>query len=206
MNYKHVDVYNAVQQVKDLHSKLATINEELARAKRDYSNERYRAIEAQKLSEFRIAREHAMDGVKIMQRNLSSLLDEREANSLIEQGKNEYISLIASGAHLTAHELALMLQKCPDNALLLRSVKEYAENNNLAGNGEYQKAFGNAYGIQNPEVPPRACVENLVNYLTHYAPADSAFNNPTEQQSTQRVFDIVNGEEHRLFEKLDNSI
>lgn len=206
MSYKHQDTANAVQNVKALHAMLATTNTELAGARRDLSDERYRAYEKQKRDAYDIARASAMESVRTMKRNLTAILDEQEARNLVEHGKNEYIQLIANGAKLTAHELALMLQKHPENPLLLRSVKDYAEKNNFTENAEYRKAFNVAQTAQNPEVTPRQCIDRLAEYLTRYAPKDSDFANPEGQKLSQSLFETLTSEKNHLFENFDNGI
>lgn len=135
MSFKHNDTRNAVQQVVSLHSLLATINDELARAREEYSPARYQIIEAEKLQQFRQARSDLEDSVQTLKRTLLAAAEEQEAAMPCEQ-----------------------------------------------------------------------TIDMLANYLTSYAPSDSAFANPDEQKRSFQMFSILDNSEPHLFEMLDNSI
>ena len=205
MYYKHDNIRNAVQQVTSLHSLLATINEELTRARETYSPARYQVIEAEMLQKFRNARSALDESVRNLKRDLLAAAEKQDAAILLEHIKNPYIQLLNSGVILTGDELAVLLKQNPDNPLLLRSVESYATERKI-DTPAYKNTLYTAKANQAPRISRQQAVETLANYLTNYAPDESAFNNPRQQEHSYKMFTTLNNEENKLFEKLDNSI
>lgn len=205
MSYKHYNIRNAVLQVVSLHSMIATINDELARAREDMSAARYQELEAKKLQEFRNARVDLDSAVRNLKRELLEDAEKHDAAMLLEHGKNPYIQLISSGAILTADDLTTVLNQNPGNPLLLRSIENYATNHKIK-TPKFEKALLNAKAAQTPHISRKDAVDTLANYLTNYAPNESAFVNSDQQERSYKMFSMLNSQENNLFEKLDNSI
>ena len=205
MSYKHNTIRDAVLQVTSLHSLLATTNDELARARETYSPAHYQEIEDEKRQQFRNARSALDESVRNLKRDLLAAAEKQDAAMLLEHSQNPYIQLLNSGAILTGDELAVVLKQNPDNPLLLRSVERYATERKI-DTPNYRSALFAAKGAQAPQISRQQAVETLANYLTNYAPNESAFANPRQQEHSYKMFTTLNSEENKLFEKLDNSI
>ena len=205
MSYKHNNIHNAVLQVGSLHSMVATMNDELARAREEYSPARYQVIEAEKRQEFRNALSAMEDTVRNLKRDLLASAEKQEAAMLLEHSKNPYIQLISSGAILTADELANVLKQNPGNPLLLRSIETYATDRKM-DNPNIKQALLEEKAAQTREIPRKQAIDTLATYLTSYAPEDSAFANPDLHKHSYQMFTMLNNDENKLFEKLDNSI
>ena len=205
MSYKHNNIRDAVLQVGSLHSMVATMNDELARAREDLSPARYEVIKAQKLEEFRNARSALNVSVLNLKRDLLASAEKQEAAMLLEHSKNPYIQLISSGAILTADELANVLKQNPGNPLLLRSIETYATDRKL-DNPNIKRALQEEKAAQAPHISRQQAIDTLANYLTSYAPEESTFENPGRHNHSYQMFTMLNDGENKLFEKLDNSI
>lgn len=205
MSYKHNNIHNAVLQVGSLHSMVATMNDELARAHEDLSPSRYEVFKAKKLQEFRSARADLNTNVLNLKRDLLASAEKQEAAMLLEHSKNPYIQLISSGAILTADELANVLKQNPGNPLLLRSIETYATDRKM-DNPNIKQALLEEKAAQTREISRKQAIDTLATYLTSYAPEDSTFANPELHKHSYQMFTMLNDAENNLFEKLDNSI
>ena len=128
---KHTVTSDALKAVRSLHAYLTITNDALAYARENLSDARYREQEAAKRAEFRSKREEAMTCIQAMRTTLHSQIEQAEQEQLARDSVNPFYTLLGSGANLSAHELALMLKKEPGSALLLRSVRAWAESHGL---------------------------------------------------------------------------
>lgn len=205
MSYKHYSTRNAVQQVSDLHSMVEKMNDELASARKNYSPSRYQVIEAEKRQAFRNALAEKNEAVSQLKSELIAAAEKQEAEMLLKHSQNPYIQLISSGAILTADELSVVIKQNPDNPLLLRSIKNYA-NDRKIDSPTLIHDLRSAEAAMTQDFSRQRAVDTLVSYLTNYAPQDTTFANPDESNRLSQMFATINDSENNLFEKLDNSI
>ena len=205
MSYKHYSTRNAVQQVSDLHSMVEKMNDELASARKNYSPSRYQVIEAEKRQAFRNALAEKNEAVSQLKSELIAAAEKQEAEMLLKHSQNPYIQLISSGAILTADELSVVIKQNPDNPLLRRSIKNYA-NDRKIDSPTLIHDLRSAEAAMTQDFSRQRAVDTLVSYLTNYAPQDTTFANPDESNRLSQMFATINDSENNLFEKLDNSI
>ena len=202
---KHTVTSDALKAVRSLHAYLTITNDALAYARENLSDARYREQEAAKRAEFRSKREEAMTCIKAMRTTLHSQIEQAEQEQLARDSVNPFYTLLGSGANLSAHELALMLKKEPGSALLLRSVRAWAESHGLDHDKEFIAAVESASQAQH-SANPAETIDNMANYLTNYAPQDSDFGNASGHQLSREAFERIAGGSDSLLERLDASI
>lgn len=201
---KHTVTSDALKAVRSLHAYLTITNDALAYARENLSDARYREQEAAKLAEFRSKREEAMTCIKAMRTTLHSQIEQAEQEQLARDSVNPFYSLLGSGASLSAHELALMLKKEPGSALLLRSVRAWAESHGLDQDKELRAAFDSASQAQH-SANPAETIDRMADYLTNYAPTESDFCNVRGHQTSLEAFERIAGGSGSLLESLDAS-
>ena len=201
---KHTVTSDALKAVRSLHAYLTITNDALAYARENLSDARYREQEAAKLAEFRSKREEALGLVQAMRTALHSQAEQAEQEQLARDSVNPFYTLLGSGASLSAHELALMLKKEPGSALLLRSVRAWAESHGLDQDKELLAAFGSASQAQH-SVHPAETIDRMADYLTNYAPQESDFGNARGHQTSLEAFERIAGGSGSLIESLDAS-
>ena len=201
---KHTVTSDALKAVRSLHSYLTITNDALAYARENLSDARYREQEAAKLAEFRSKREEALGLVQAMRTALHSQAEQAEQEQLARDSVNPFYTLLGSGASLSAHELALMLKKEPGSALLLRSVRAWAESHGLDQDNELLAALGSASQAQH-SANPAETIDRMADYLTNYAPQESDFGNARGHQTSLEAFERIAGGSGSLIESLDAS-
>ena len=192
---KHTVTSDALKAVRSLHAYLTITNDALAYARENLSDARYREQEAAKRAEFRSKREEAMACIKAMRTTLHSQIEQAEQEQLARDSVNPFYTLLGSGANLSAHELALML----------RSVRAWAESHGLDQDKEFIAAVESASQAQH-SANPAETIDNMANYLTNYAPQDSDFGNAPGHQLSREAFERIAGGSDSLIERLDASI
>ena len=202
---KHTVTSDALKAVRSLHAYLTITNDALAYARENLSDARYREQEAAKLAEFRSKREEALGLVQAMRTALHSQAEQAEQEQLARDSVNPFYTLLGSGASLSAHELALMLKKEPGSALLLRSVRAWAESHGLDQDNELLAALGSASQAQH-SAHPAETIDRMADYLTNYAPQESDFGNARGHQTSLEAFERIAGGSGSLLESLDASI
>ena len=202
---KHTVTSDALKAVRSLHAYLTITNDALAYARENLSDARYREQEAAKLAEFRSKREEALGLVQAMRTALHSQAEQAEQEQLARDSVNPFYTLLGSGASLSAHELALMLKKEPGSALLLRSVRAWAESHGLDQDNELLAALGSASQAQH-SANPAETIDRMADYLTNYAPQESDFGNARGHQTSLEAFERIAGGSGSLLESLDASI
>lgn len=202
---KHTVTSDALKAVRSLHAYLTITNDALAYARENLSDARYREQEAAKLAEFRSKREEALGLVQAMRTALHSQMEQAEQEQLARDSVNPFYTLLGSGASLSAHELALMLKKEPGSALLLRSVRAWAESHGLDQDKELLAALGSASQAQH-SAHPAETIDRMADYLTNYAPQESDFGNARGHQTSLEAFERIAGGSGSLIESLDASI
>lgn len=202
---KHTVTSDALKAVRSLHAYLTITNDALAYARENLSDARYREQEAAKLAEFRSKREEALGRVQAMRTALHSQAEQAEQEQLARDSVNPFYTLLGSGASLSAHELALMLKKEPGSALLLRSVRAWAESHGLDQDKELLAALGSASQAQH-SAHPAETIDRMADYLTNYAPQESDFGNARGHQTSLEAFERIAGGSDSLIESLDASI
>lgn len=201
---KHTVTSDALKAVRSLHAYLTITNDALAYARENLSDARYREQEAAKLAEFRSKREEALGRVQAMRTALHSQAEQAEQEQLARDSVNPFYTLLGSGASLSAHELALMLKKEPGSALLLRSVRAWAESHGLDQDKELLTALGSASQAQH-SAHPAETIDRMADYLTNYAPQESDFGNAPGHQTSLEAFERIAGGSGSLIESLDAS-
>lgn len=201
---KHTVTSDALKAVRSLHAYLTITNDALAYARENLSDARYREQEAAKLAEFRSKREEALGLVQAMRTALHSQAEQAEQEQLARDSVNPFYTLLGSGASLSAHELALMLKKEPGSALLLRSVRAWAESHGLDQDNELLAALGSASQAQH-SANPAETIDRMADYLTNYAPQESDFGNARGHQTSLEAFERIAGGSGSLIESLDAS-
>ena len=201
---KHTVTSDALKAVRSLHAYLTITNDALAYARENLSDARYREQEAAKLAEFRSKREEALARVQAMRTTLHSQAEQAEQEQLARDSVNPFYTLLGSGASLSAHELALMLKKEPGSALLLRSVRAWAESHGLDQDNELLAALGSASQAQH-SANPAETIDRMADYLTNYAPQESDFGNARGHQTSLEAFERIAGGSGSLIESLDAS-
>ena len=202
---KHTVTSDALKAVRSLHAYLTITNDALAYARENLSDARYREQEAAKRAEFRSKREEALCLVQAMRTALHSQAEQAEQEQLARDSVNPFYTLLGSGASLSAHELALMLKKEPGSALLLRSVRAWAESHGLDQDNELLAALGSASQAQH-SANPAETIDRMADYLTNYAPQESDFGNARGHQTSLEAFERIAGGSDSLIESLDASI
>ena len=200
----HTVTSDALKAVRSLHAYLTITNDALAYARENLSDARYREQEAAKLAEFRSKREEALGLVQAMRTALHSQAEQAEQEQLARDSVNPFYTLLGSGASLSAHELALMLKKEPGSALLLRSVRAWAESHGLDQDNELLAALGSASQAQH-SANPAETIDRMADYLTNYAPQESDFGNARGHQTSLEAFERIAGGSGSLIESLDAS-
>ena len=201
---KHTVTSDALKAVRSLHAYLTITNDALAYARENLSDARYKEQEAAKLAEFRSKREEALGLVPAMRTALHSQAEQAEQEQLARDSVNPFYTLLGSGASLSAHELALMLKKEPGSALLLRSVRAWAESHGLDQDNELLAALGSASQAQH-SANPAETIDRMADYLTNYAPQESDFGNARGHQTSLEAFERIAGGSGSLIESLDAS-
>ena len=201
---KHTVTSDALKAVRSLHAYLTITNDALAYARENLSDARYREQEAAKLAEFRSKREEALGLVQAMRTALHSQAEQAEQEQLARDSVNPFYTLLGSGASLSAHELALMLKKEPGSALLLRSVRAWAESHGLDQDKELLAALDSASQAQH-SANPAETIDRMADYLTNYAPQESDFGNARGHQTSLEAFERIAGGSGSLIESLDAS-
>lgn len=201
---KHTVTSDALKAVRSLHAYLTITNDALAYARENLSDARYREQEAAKLAEFRSKREEALSRVQAMRTALHSQTEQAEQEQLARDSVNPFYTLLGSGASLSAHELALMLKKEPGSALLLRSVRAWAESHGLDQDKELLAALDSASQAQH-SANPAETIDRMADYLTNYAPQESDFGNAPGHQTSLEAFERIAGGSGSLIESLDAS-
>ena len=201
---KHTVTSDALKAVRSLHAYLTITNDALAYARENLSDARYREQEAAKRAEFRSKREEALGLVQAMRTALHSQAEQAEQEQLARDSVNPFYTLLGSGASLSAHELALMLKKEPGSALLLRSVRAWAESHGLYQDNELLAALGSASQAQH-SANPAETIDRMADYLTNYAPQESDFGNARGHQTSLEAFERIAGGSGSLIESLDAS-
>ena len=205
MGYKHTETTKAISAIKHAFSEANLVAEKIDHYKHRYSDQIARTMTDNAMEEFRSVIAAKDTAIRALEKAAPAMIQEAANAELIEDAKAPALALFSSGAILQPSELLAVAHQNAGNALVLRAVKRYAEQQNMmeGPNGTAIKtATLNAEAVDRVADAQKAAAQ-LVDYMRSYSPNDRHPNSTDDLKHAQYMWGKI--EEEGILENLDNA-
>ena len=205
MGYKHTETTKAISAIKHAFSEAHIVAEKLDHYKHRYSDQVARSMTDSALEDFRSTVAAKDAAIRALEKAAPALIQEAANAALIEDAKAPALALFASGAILQPSELLAVAHQNAGNALVLRAVKRYAEQQNMMEGTHgtaIKKATLNAEAVDRVADAQKAAAQ-LVDYMRSYSPNDRHPISTDDLKHAQHLWGKI--EEEGILENLDNA-